>query len=74
MEAIEDALRVGALDDGGGAAGNHVAALDVVIAGGKSRGGTDCRDVQVDVRPAELLVLLHGVWRSCTSLSALQAR
>ena len=74
MEAIEDALRAGALDDGGGAAGNLVVALDVVVAGGESRGGADCRDVQVDVRPAELLVLLHGVWRSCTSRSALQAR
>ena len=75
MEAIEDALRAGALDDGGGAAGNLVVALDVVVAGGESReGGADCRDVQVDVRPEELLVLLHGVWQSCTSRSALQAR
>ena len=75
MEAIEDTLRAGALDDGGGAAGNLVVALDVVVADGESReGGADCRDVQVDVRPAELLVLLHGVWRSYTSRSALQAR
>ena len=74
MEAIEDALRAGALDDGGGTTGNLVVALDVVVAGGESReGGADCRDVQVDVRPTELLVL-HGGWRSCTSRSALQAR
>jgi len=50
VEAIEDALRAGALDDGGGAAGNLVLALDMVVAGGESReGGADCRDVQVDV-------------------------
>ena len=68
-------ILAGALDDGGGAAGNLVVALDVVVAGGESgEGGADYRDVQVDVRPVELLVLLHGVWRSCTSRSALQAR
>jgi hypothetical protein len=74
VEAIEDALRAGALDDGGAADGNLVVALDVLVADGESReGGADCRDVQVDVRPVELLVL-HGVWRSCTSRSAFQAR
>ena len=73
MEAIEDALRVGALDDGGGAAGNLVVALDVVVAGGESRGGADCQDVQVDVRPVEKLVRANAC-RSCTSRSALQAR
>jgi hypothetical protein len=73
VEAIENALRAGALDDDGGAARNLVVALDVVVAGGESReGGANCRDVQVDVRTAELLVLLYGVWRSCTSRSALQ--
>ena len=63
----------GEVGDGGGGDGGGGSGMSG-SGGGESRGGADCRDVQVDVRPAELLVLLHGVWRSCTSRSALQAR
>lgn len=73
----DEALRAGPLEGraaGGGmrdvgALNLEVGAAAVVsrVDGGGGRGDHD------DVRPAEILVRLHG-WRSCTSRSALQAR
>jgi hypothetical protein len=37
-------------------------------------GGAAWRADHEEVRPTELLALLHDGWRSCTSSSALQAR
>ena len=62
---MEEELRAGPLDDGGAAAGGVLVVgmlyLEVVGAGVAPRlVGADCREVQDGVRPAELLVLLHG--------------
>ena len=62
---MEDELRGGPSDGGGVAAGGvrdaDVVYLEVVGADAAPRyGGTDCRGDHDDVRPVEILALLHG--------------
>ena len=85
MEATEEVeLREGPLDSGGVAAGG-ACSVDVMEHGVEDAAplrveGGGCRGDHEDIRPAELLVLLHDChscisrFRSCTSCSALQAR
>ena len=72
---MEEVLRAGGAGDGGGAVGALAEGVEnLEVVGVDVAGGADWRDVDEDVRPAELLDLLQDCCRSCTSRSALQAR